>query len=192
LRINYRTTEEIKNWALAILHGVEVDDLDGGLDDQVGYTSLLSGPKPSVLQFDSLDEEQEYIVKTVRDLLKDHRPEYICIVARTTRILKKDYSPAMEMADIPYMALEGDEATERPGVRLATMHRVKGLEFPCMILAGVNKGIIPYERKGIKDDPVAQREHDQRERSLLFVAATRARDSLTITSSGQPSSYIRC
>ena len=192
LRINYRTTEEIKNWALAILHGVEVDDLDGGLDDQVGYTSLLSGPKPSVLQFDSLDEEQEYIVKTVRDLLKDHRPEDICIVARTTKILKKDYSPAMEMADIPYMALEGDEATERPGVRLATMHRVKGLEFPCMILAGVNKGIIPYERKGIKDDPVAQREHDQRERSLLFVAATRARDSLTITSSGQPSSYIRC
>lgn len=190
LRINYRTTEEIKNWALAILHGVEVDDLDGGIDDQVGYTSLLSGPKPCVLKFDSLDEEQEAIGKTVCRLLQDRRPEDVCIVARTTKILKKNYTPAMEKVGIAYTILEGDDVSKQAGVRLATMHRVKGLEFPCMVLAGVNKGTIPYDRKGIEGDPVAQQEHDQRERSLLFVAATRARDSLTITSSGEPSPYI--
>lgn len=190
LRINYRTTEQIKNWALAILHGVEVDDLDGGIDDQVGYTSLLSGPPPVVKKCRSLDEEQEVIKNVVHDLLKDHRPEDICVVARTKKLVTKDYIPALERAGISHVILEKDGGEEQAGVRLATMHRVKGLEFPCMIIAGVNAGVIPYERRGIEDDPVAQEEHDQRERALLFVAATRARDSLTVTCSGQGSQYL--
>lgn len=190
LRINYRTTEQIKNWALAILHGVEVDDLDGGLDDQVGYTSLLSGPAPTVQRFSSLDEEQKAIGNILVDLLKDRKPEDICVVARTRKLITKDYASALEQAGIPCVVLDKDGGEEQSGVRLATMHRVKGLEFPCMIIAGVNAGVIPYERRGIEDDPVAQQEHDQRERSLLFVAATRARDSLTITSSGKRSPYL--
>lgn len=36
LRINYRTTRQIKNWADAILTGVPYDDLDGGRDDRTG------------------------------------------------------------------------------------------------------------------------------------------------------------
>jgi superfamily I DNA/RNA helicase len=190
LRINYRTTEEIRNWALAILHGVEVDDLDGGIDDQVGYTSLLSGPKPSVLRFGSLEEEQEAIGRTIQDLLKNHRPEDICVTVKTMKLLKKNYVSALERAGIPCTILDGDEGDDQPGVRLATMHRVKGLEFPCMILAGINKGVIPSERRGSQGDPIAQQERDQRERSLLFVAATRARDSLTVTCSGEASPYL--
>ncbi len=190
LRINYRTTEQIKNWALAILHGVEVDDLDGGLDDQVGYTSLLSGPVPTVQRFAFLAEEQKAIGKLLLELLKDHKPEDICVVARTRKLITKDYAPALEQAGIPCAVLDKDGGEEQSGVRLATMHRVKGLEFSCMIIAGVNAGVIPYERRGIEDDPVARQEHDQRERCLLFVAATRSRDSLTITSSGKPSPYL--
>ena len=41
LRINYRTTEEIRSWAMAMLAGVEIDDLDGGKEDERGYKSLL-------------------------------------------------------------------------------------------------------------------------------------------------------
>jgi len=190
LRINYRTTEEIKDWALSILHGVEIDDLDGGVDDQVGYTSLLSGPRPTVTKCTALEDEQVVIESTLRDLLKNHPPEHICVVARTEKLIKRNYLPTLERANIDYMILEGEDPGDKPGVRLATMHRVKGLEFPCMILTGVNKGVIPYERKGIEDDLVAQREHEQRERALLFVAATRARDSLTVTCSGEPSPYL--
>ncbi len=190
LRINYRTTEEIKDWALAVLHGVEVDDLDGGIDDQVGYTSLLSGPKPSVLKFDSLEEEQEAIKNTIREHLKTHSPEDICVVARTARILKRDYLEAVTKGGIPCTVLEGDEIAEEPGVRFATMHRVKGLEFPCMVMTGINRGVLPYEGRGPSGDVLADKELDRRERSLFFVAATRARDSLTITSSGEASPYL--
>ena len=48
LRINYRNTEENRNWAVRILEGLPVDDLDGNLDDQKGYKSLLHGAFPEV------------------------------------------------------------------------------------------------------------------------------------------------
>lgn len=40
LRINYRTTEENRRWAVNLLEGINFDDLDGGVDDQKGYKSL--------------------------------------------------------------------------------------------------------------------------------------------------------
>ena len=40
LKINYRTTEEIKRFATRLLEGRAIDDLDGGQDDQKGYMSL--------------------------------------------------------------------------------------------------------------------------------------------------------
>ena len=41
--------EEIRSWAMAMLAGVEIDDLDGGSEEQKGYKSLLSGPRPDGL-----------------------------------------------------------------------------------------------------------------------------------------------
>ncbi|MCD4786690.1 MAG: hypothetical protein K8R09_00550 [Desulfobacterales bacterium] len=48
LRINYRTTDETRKWAIGLLKGVKVDDLDGGTDDQKGYKALLHGIMPDV------------------------------------------------------------------------------------------------------------------------------------------------
>jgi hypothetical protein len=69
-----------------------------------------------------------------------------------------------------------------PGVRLATMHRVKGLEFAHVLMVGVNEGVIPSPH--VSEDRVIQ------ERCLLHVAASRARDTLTITSWGRASRFI--
>lgn len=46
--MNYRTTDEIRRFAVALLEGRDIDDLDGGLDDQKGYMSLTHGPKVDV------------------------------------------------------------------------------------------------------------------------------------------------
>ena len=83
-----------------------------------------------------------------------------------------------------------DETAEGGGVRLATMHRVKGLEFPVMVLAGVNARYMPLPVPGLEGDPVAEADHVDRERSLLFVAATRARDLLIVTGWGTPSPFL--
>lgn len=70
------------------------------------------------------------------------------------------------------------------------MHRVKGLEFTHMLIAGVNDGIIPATRHSQDLDEVAQGEHEVQERCLLHVAASRSRESLTISSYGKPSTLI--
>ena len=77
------------------------------------------------------------------------------------------------------------------GVRLATMHRIKGLEFRCVMMAGINQGIVPLKAAmQATEDVVEQRLTDLNERALFHVAATRAVRHLYISSYGSPSEYI--
>jgi superfamily I DNA/RNA helicase len=91
---------------------------------------------------------------------------------------------------IPHTVLDKGREYAGSGVRLATMHRVKGLEFPVMIVAAVNAGMVPMRVASADGDPTARTEHEERERSLLFVAATRARDHLIVTSFGTASPFL--
>jgi superfamily I DNA/RNA helicase len=76
-------------------------------------------------------------------------------------------------------------------VRLATMHRIKGLEFDRVIIAGVNDGVLPYRGPGAESsDPMVQREFDTRERALLYVTATRGKQEVLVTSFGKPSRFL--
>ena len=76
------------------------------------------------------------------------------------------------------------------GVRVATMHRVKGLEFDHMVLASVNSGLVPLRQRGKAADAAADASMETEERSLLYVAATRAKKSLTCLSFGRPSRFL--
>ena len=190
LRINYRTTEQIRAWAIAMLKSVEVDDLDGQRDTVQGYRSLLSGPKPEHHHFSTGQAEQEFLAEKIKELLKDRRPEEICLVARTTKMVKEDYQALLKSLAISHTVLDKSKEGAGGGVRLATMHRVKGLEFPVMILAGVNSKTVPLRVASAEGDPTIKAEHEDRERSLLFVAATRARDELIVTSWGTPSPFL--
>ncbi len=189
LRINYRTTEQIRRWAMGMLQGLTFDDLDGGIVDEKGYRSLLAGPAPQIYAFDTPKEEAEFIGEQVNGLLQTRKPTDICIVARTSKQLQDVYRPVLRSLNIKHTVLDKDNQPH--GLALATMHRVKGLEFPVMILAGINENTVPLKVKGIASDPAALKEHLNRERSLLFVAATRARDVLIVTSSGSPSRFIQ-
>jgi superfamily I DNA/RNA helicase len=189
LRINYRTTEQIRCWAMGMLQGLSFDDLDGGIVDEKGYRSLLAGPLPQVYAFDTPKDEAEFIGEQVNGLLETKKPTDICIVARTNKQLQDVYRPILRNLNIKHTVLDRDN--DPHGVALATMHRVKGLEFPVMILAGINENTVPLKVKGIASDPAASKEHLNRERSLLFVAATRARDMLIVTSNGSPSRFLQ-
>jgi superfamily I DNA/RNA helicase len=187
LRINYRTTEEIRSWAMSMLAGVEIDDLDGGKEEK-GYKSLLSGPRPEIHHLDNRQAELEYVGSRIRALIGQHPSEHICLVARTNKLLRDDYQPML--AELGIEATLLDEREDGGGVRLGTMHRVKGLEFPVMILAAINAKYMPLPVTVVEDDPVARADYEERERSLLFVAATRARDLLIVTGWGVPSPFL--
>jgi superfamily I DNA/RNA helicase len=180
LRINYRTTEQIRAWADAMLTGISVDDLDGGSDRDDGYKSLLSGPVPQIEKFKTLDDEKKFLEKTLPKLIAQHGQESVCLVARTSKVLS-EYVPVLKKLRLPLVTLDKGADEDHDGVRLATMHRVKGLEFPCMVLVGVNAKVMPLMTGSTAADPVLKAEHESKERSLLFVAATRARDKLLIT-----------
>ena len=115
-----------------------------------------------------------------------------CLVVRTNPLLEQ-YKNALEEKGIEVYRIKRSEAEDRnkTGLRIATMHRVKGLEFDHIILAGINDGVVPIKRKNLLSaDPVIQKEHEQMERSLLYVSTTRARQRVLITSSGPPSGFI--
>ncbi|MDR0526086.1 MAG: UvrD-helicase domain-containing protein [Spirochaetaceae bacterium] len=71
---------------------------------------------------------------------------------------------------------DGDDS-DKGKVNLMTIHAAKGLEFPVVFIAGAEDGIIPHARS-LEDDAGGIEE----ERRLFYVAITRARDKLVITS----------
>ena len=79
----------------------------------------------------------------------------------------------------------------QPGVRVATMHRVKGLQFEYVILAGINDNYLPLQ-SALKNasDKAAYNAIVNAERSLIHVSATRAKRCVTVSYYGQPSSLI--
>jgi DNA helicase-2/ATP-dependent DNA helicase PcrA len=75
---------------------------------------------------------------------------------------------------------DDDDDAGKGKVNLMTIHASKGLEFPVVFIAGAEKGIIPHQRSMEEGDagPGALEE----ERRLFYVAITRAREKLFITS----------
>ena len=77
------------------------------------------------------------------------------------------------------------------GLRVATMHRVKGLEFEYVFVAAVNNRIIPLPSAINKTDVVSEAESITSEKCLLYVAMTRAQKGVYITSYGKKSDFLK-
>lgn len=193
LKINYRTTEQIRRFATSLLEGVDIDDLDDGSDDTRDYRSLVQGDAPEVQIAGNLEQEVSWIFEQIRELREEGLVQQdICLVARTQYQLN-DYEASLKSAGLETCRLSRDQPDlrERPGVRLATMHRVKGLEFKAVFMAGINSGVVPLIRAvEASDDPVERRLKDINERALFHVAATRAIRYLFVSCNGIPSPYL--
>lgn len=192
LRVNYRTTEEIRCAAVALLEGCTIDDLDGGEDTQKGYKSLTHGERPEHRNFDSADAQAQAIIAIVRAAIAEGTPAAsICVVARSRNELD-DLERRLSAGGISSERIRTEEAesSTRDTIRLATMHRVKGLEFDCMIVASVNKDQVPPRGALETTDPVERAVTDIEERSLLYVALTRARRQAYLLSYGEPSGFL--
>ena len=188
LRINYRTTEEIRQFAVAQLEGVHVDDLDDGMDTVKGYRSLTKGHPPSIILTKNLEKEVDVIIA----FAKKGELSRTCVVARTNPWLQK-YVQALEAVGIKIRLLSKDvgDVPSEPGLRLATMHRVKGLEFDRVVIAAVNDSVVPLASAlAAASDDAAREDAERQERSLFYVALTRARREVLITSHAEPSKWL--
>ncbi|GAA4840322.1 hypothetical protein GCM10025787_21480 [Saccharopolyspora rosea] len=189
LRTNYRASREILLFSTALLLGERVDDMDEGSDDLTGYRSLLRGRPPRTREFPTERDELAAIVERVTGWLGDGvAAESIAVTARTNRFLGR-VEEALRGNGIATAWLGED----RPGVRIGTMHKAKGLEFRCVAVADVGAASLPFPRAVTPEpvDPQQYQQDVQAERNLLFVACTRARDRLFVTWHGAPSPFLR-
>ncbi|MEC8860272.1 MAG: UvrD-helicase domain-containing protein [Pseudomonadota bacterium] len=193
LRINYRTTEQIRRFATAVLEGIDVDDLDDGNDPITGYRSLIMGEPPVLRGFSDAAEEAEWVVNEIQQLVSNGvSANEICVVGRT-QIQLRSVIEKLKSAGVENYAISRDSTDKAsiPGVRLANMHRIKGLEFRIMFLVGINAGVVPLELSlDGTEDPVEKRAREFNERALLHVAGTRAVNGLYITWYGELSRLI--
>jgi superfamily I DNA/RNA helicase len=173
LKVNYRTTDEIRRWACAQLEGCEIDDLDGNIDTLRGYRSLTHGDRPDVIASSSQQEDVKHIQAILTQLADDSiEPRQVCIAARTNDDVEAIVD-GLKKAGIPTLRLERSTPDDPaiPGVRVATMHRIKGLEFGVVIIAAY-KGATKYAELFARDeDAGVSDETTTAERSLLHVAA---------------------
>lgn len=191
LTLNYRTTEENLEWAVAVLSGVKFDDIEGEAATTTGYHSARSGPKPSLVECASAAEEFDTIAQRITSWLADDstEPETIAVLVRSNRQATR-VSAGLEERGVSVRVVDGQAkiGTGRPVV--LTMHRAKGTEFARIVLAGVAEGSIPAVMAAEKYDDSAWADALLRERSLLYVAATRARDELVVTWTGRRSEFV--
>lgn len=191
LNINYRTTAEILGWSLGLLRGEPIDDMEGGLESIAGCKSYVHGHPPVLSGYRSVDAEAKSVAVAVKQWIDNGvAPSEIGIAVRA-RWLTSKIEQALRTARIDCVDLakasDDDEA-----VRIGTMHRMKGLEFRCMCVAGVSAKTVPATNA---ITPIAEDNHKhqldlERERCLLFVACTRAREELLVTWNGVPSPFL--
>ena len=188
LRVNYRTTDEIRRYAVALLEDEEFDDLDGTSDSRQGYRSLTHGEPPRTLELPTFDDE----VETIAGWLAGLETAHACLVARTNALADR-YADALEDHGVATLRLGRDTSDDvkRTGLRVATMHRVKGLEYDHMIVAGLSDENMPWRaRVRYSKDRSVQQEAELMERALLYVALTRARKSALVTAHGTISEWV--
>lgn len=171
LKINYRTSEQIRRFAQGILKGLEIDDLDGGTATTAGDHSVFKGPEPMIERCNNGKAEAKAIVAWAQLLMNDHglATHEICVTP-----YKPEIRTALTAVQIPTYELkprEEDPGSNEPGVRMGTMKRIKGLEFRAVAMACVDP-----------DDPMNNlTEAHARDRCERYVAATRAREYLLLT-----------
>ena len=190
LTLSYRTTRQILAAALEIMSGEIYDDLDGGEENLAGYRSLLRGERPTFRGAATWGKEQDLIADQVKAW--GSPADGSIAVCLPTRELAAQTAARLERDGLPVTEIGPDGPKSGAGVHIGTMHRFKGLEYQRMIIAGVSDGLVPRQMisQFQQSDPKRYERERQRDRSLLFVAATRARDELAVFWHGTPSSFL--
>ena len=80
-----------------------------------------------------------------------------------------------EFLDHAALVSDADQYDEHAQITLMTLHAAKGLEFPLVVLAGMEEGLFPHSRTMLEPDAIEE------ERRLCYVGMTRAMDTLIMS-----------
>lgn len=190
LHINYRTSHQIRMQADRLL-GPEVSDVDGNTEDRLGTVSVFNGTAPVIKSFSSQADE----IKAVGEWLRDRSNEgigahEIGVFVRSDTELDRA-SAAVGKAGLQFKVLDERVETTSGYVSISTMHLAKGLEFRVVVVMACDDEIIPSQTRieTVADNADLEEVYNT-ERHLLYVACTRARDHLLVTSVEPASEFL--
>lgn len=190
LTLNYRTTQQNLNYALRVLEGGQYIDSEEAEENDHGYRSSRTGPHPLPLVASTKAEQYDNVAELLKKWIADPvvRPETVAILTRTNN---QATDVKNQLADRGVTVTEthsGETVGKNPLV--LTMHKSKGLEFARVVLFDISEDAIPpaWVLKGVAEEEIP--DVQLRERSLLYVAASRARDELVVSWAGKPSELL--
>ncbi|WP_318557150.1 3'-5' exonuclease [Geobacter anodireducens] len=190
LRINYRTSHQIRMQADRLL-GPEVSDVDGNTEERRGTSSVFNGQEPVIEALGSREEEMETVAEWLAERTKDGiKPHEIGVFVRSGAVMDRAKA-AVEQAGLEFKILDEHVEAAIDHVSVCTMHLAKGLEFRAVAVMACDDEVIPLQERieTVADDADLQEVYDT-ERHLLYVACTRARDHLIVTSGDVPSEFL--
>lgn len=190
LTVNYRTTEEIKKYAVRTIANIDKDDFDGAKYDPKGYVSLIHGESPEYAVFNDFSGECDYIFSKLNQLRKHFKDGEICIASRSNSYIDR-IKRFLSSKDIEFEDL-GKVETSGNLISLSTFHNLKGHEFKNVLLTGVSNATVPFTQFPAYDyfDEVQISDYDKAERALLYVAISRAVHTLFISGVGNKCKYL--
>jgi mRNA-degrading endonuclease RelE of RelBE toxin-antitoxin system len=190
LRVNYRTSHQIRQQADRLL-GPEVTDVDDNREDRSDTISVFNGPPPGIRVL--VDERDEN--KTVGAWLDEQSkagvlPHEFGIFVRSAGQLDRAKAAA-KSSGLAFKVLDEHVETTTGHVSISTMHLAKGLEFRAVVVMACDDEVLPLQERieTVGEDADLKEVYDT-ERHLLYVACTRARDHLLITSVEPASEFL--
>ena len=190
LRVNYRTSHQIRTQADRLLDPV-VTDVDDNSENRSDTVSVFNGPPPVIRTFKDESEEIKAIGNWVVEQAKAGvLPHEFGVFVRSVAQLKRAQA-AVKAAGLSFKILDEHVETLSGHVSISTMHLAKGLEFRAVVVMACDDEVIPLQERieTVGDDADLQEVYDT-ERHLLYVACTRARDHLLVTSVEPASEFL--
>jgi superfamily I DNA/RNA helicase len=173
------------------LLGPEVADVDGNIEERRGTVSVFNGPAPVVRTFKTPEEEIEAVGGWLTDRSREGvLPHEVGVFVRSDAELDRARA-AIGKAVLPFKILDEHVESASGQVSIGTMHLAKGLEFRAVVVMACDDEIIPLQSRieTVADDSDLEEVYNT-ERHLLYVACTRARDHLLVTSVEPASEFL--
>jgi hypothetical protein len=190
LRINYRTSHQIRAQADRLLDP-EFSDVDGNTESRRDAQSMFNGPDPVIFMAHSPADEIEKVGEWLRERTNEKIAAHeIAIFVRSAAEMDRAIA-ATTKASLSYQILDKRLEIAADKLSLATMHLAKGLEFRAVAVMACDEEIIPMQsRLSAAGESADLEEIYNTERQLLYVAITRARDHLLVSSGMKPSEFL--
>lgn len=186
---NYRNTRQILQAAMAVTGDREVVDLDSSKSTKSRVSSSLPpGMKPRLVIVSSPESGLQYLSHRITELIKDQNYQLGDLAFLVpTNFMAKDLVGQLVGKGLAAVEMRDIALPSRGQLRVGTFHRAKGLEFKGVFILGLES--YPGHRRRAETDEQSNERIDL-ETNAVFVAFTRARETLELIIINNPSEYL--